>query len=185
MNIFKPTQEPEVWRDHPSYPGYSVSSYGRVRSDGRVVLRRGRPYPIRERILATSRHTQGYVSVGVYVNNVHTKELVHRLVAQTFLDPHDDKVVNHKNGDKTDNRITNLEVVSHGENLQHAYRTMLRTHAQGENWHSARVTIDDVLWIRQYAAENPNNYREHVAQRLGIARPTVSSIVARKSWRHI
>ena len=52
--------------------------------------------------------------------------LVHRAVAEAFCEKGTGEEVNHKNGDKADNRAENLEWVTHGENLKHAYETGLR-----------------------------------------------------------
>lgn len=65
----------------------------------------------------------------IILTNDHEKKtfLVHRLVALHFLEKADpSSEVNHKNGNKLDNRAENLEWISHGENLRHAFETGLR-----------------------------------------------------------
>lgn len=69
----------------------------------------------------------GYLSVCLYNPNNKKKNTVnvHRLVASTFLEQGSYKMVNHKNGDKTDNRVENLEWVTAKENTSHAIKTGL------------------------------------------------------------
>jgi len=70
----------------------------------------------------------GYYSVDLCKDGKIHEVFVHRIVAETFLpNPQNAKVVNHKNGIKTDNRIENLEWVSYKENHWHARRTNLLT----------------------------------------------------------
>jgi hypothetical protein len=68
----------------------------------------------------------GYVTVRLSINGKSTTKYVHRLIADSFiLRIHSKDFVNHKNGVKTDNRIENLEWVTHAENIDHAYMKSL------------------------------------------------------------
>lgn len=102
----------EIWADIPKYKGkYQVSTKGRVRS-----LLRGK-----ERVL-TPWLTTGYPTVSLGRRN---KQLVHRLVAEAFIpNPERRPQVNHKNGDRADNRVSNLEWVSSQENILHRGRVL-------------------------------------------------------------
>lgn len=103
----------ELWRDWPQDPRIKVSNKGRV-----VSYKRGSGYPLK-----VSHSTCGYQRV----HAVHSSpQYVHRLVAETWLDnPNHYSDVNHINGDKTDNRMENLEWTSHSQNLRHAFRNGL------------------------------------------------------------
>ena len=104
----------EIWKDIPGYEGlYKISNKGQVLS-----LRTGR-------IRADVRDGNGYR--GIQLSDEHHKKhrlKVHRLVALTFLGPPPDNSyqVNHKNLDKADNRVENLEWVTPIENMRHAYK---------------------------------------------------------------
>lgn len=81
------------------------------------------------RIIKGSKKSSGYIETGLKTDDGKRKDiLIHRLVAEAFVPkPRGVNVeVNHKNGDKTDNRVCNLEWISHNDNLKHAYETGLR-----------------------------------------------------------
>lgn len=113
----------EEWVPIKGFPGYEVSSDGRVRS---FVGWKGRGTP-EAKVISQSRKKSGYMQV-VLCNGTEKKSFsVHRLVAEAFITNEGGKrTVNHKNGIKDDNRSCNLEWVSQGENIKHAYRTGLR-----------------------------------------------------------
>lgn len=72
--------------------------------------------------LSTIKHNKGYRTVVLTKSGKSRHFLVHRLVAEAFLAPKNGKsLINHKNGDKSDNRVKNLEWCTHSENLQHSY----------------------------------------------------------------
>jgi len=105
-------------------PGYWVSDQGRVYSEARIVACGavdGKPHTRRKagRILAMNLSPPGYYRVNINRKVVH----VHRLVAMAFLgSPPDGKpTVNHKDLDKTNNSATNLEWLSSGDNVRHAW----------------------------------------------------------------
>lgn len=97
--------EQEIWKQYPSDHGIEVSNFGRVRV-----------YP------AIIKHRKGYESI-IKRNK---SFFIHRLVASVFIpNPEGKETVNHKNGIKTDNSVSNLEWMTIQENLNHA-RTVLK-----------------------------------------------------------
>lgn len=117
--------EAEAWVVPKSAPWFEVSAAGRVRSLSRdVPCRNGvRTIAGRERRLVEARAT-GYLKVGIGRKG---EWLVHRLVAEAFCNcPQGASQVNHKNGDRRDNRAENLEWVTAAQNIQHAYRSLKR-----------------------------------------------------------
>lgn len=119
----------EVWKDIPGYEGrYQVSDMGRVKSLARVVRcadegKGSRLVPAR--MVRLSVNSNGYLRAPLRENNITFHRLVHRLVACAFLPkPTARNVVNHKNGDRTDNRLCNLEWVTTSENLRHSIYTL-------------------------------------------------------------
>lgn len=101
-----------TWRDIPGYEGlYCCSPDGSVKSLARTITRRdGCRKTIKERVLTPVKHTHGYRRVILCKNGERHQWLVHRLIALTYLpNPQGFPDVNHKNEDKADNRVDNLE----------------------------------------------------------------------------
>ena len=106
----------EIWANIKNYPDYQVSNLGNVRSykNGMVKVINGWV------------QNTGYRTVSL--NN--KKISIHRLVAETFIyKPEGKDVVNHKDGNKLNNKIENLEWCTNKENIQHAYSTGLMNSA--------------------------------------------------------
>ena len=121
--------EGEVWKDAVGWEtSYEVSNLGRVRSKER--LRSGKAQSVCTvscRIKKTYLDQDGYERVSLYYNNQSQLLGVHRLVAQTFLpNPENLPQVNHKNGNKSDNRVVNLEWISQNRNIAHSIESGLR-----------------------------------------------------------
>ena len=114
----------ENWKDIPGYNGYyKVSDLGRVKSIEReityVVNGDKRRKTIKERILKQLPNGEGYLRVRLYQNGTSSEKSVSVLVAKVFLSHEPDrykKVVDHINNDRTDNRLSNLQIISHREN---------------------------------------------------------------------
>lgn len=118
-------QLPEEWRDIEGYDGhYQVSSSGRVRSiDWLVIYKNGIRRIHKGRILKQKQHpTYGYMYVGLNKNRVYKTYRVHRLVASTFIPNEKGKdQVNHKDLDRSNNMLANLEWCNASENQLHSY----------------------------------------------------------------
>ena len=113
----------EEWRDIKEFEGlYQVSNYGRIKSLKRILID-GRIWY--ERIMKTPL-SAGYPSISLRKDNTYFKERVHRVVGKTFIEGYQENYcINHINGIKTDNHISNLEWCTYSENLKHARDTGL------------------------------------------------------------
>ena len=117
----------EIWKDIQGYEGlYQVSNLGRVKSLGRFIESRLKGVDKvwkAERILKTCKRTNGYIGVGLRKNGKGKNFNIHRLVAIAFLDnPENKPQVNHIDGNKKNNNVSNLEWVTNSENQKHAYK---------------------------------------------------------------
>jgi hypothetical protein len=105
----------EKWSPIPG-TNYSVSTEGRIRNDKTNKLK------------AMDNTSDGYYKVDLYSEGKRETHRVHRLVGQAFiLNPDNLPQINHKDGNKQNNNVENLEWVDNSQNMTHAYRTGLAT----------------------------------------------------------
>jgi hypothetical protein len=110
----------EVWRTIPFAPKYEVSDRARVRRSAPGVN------TFAGRIKATSTNTYGYHFVGCYDDGKRSHVLIHRAVYEAFVGPIPAGMqINHLDGVKTNNAVSNLEIVTPAENSAHAAVTGL------------------------------------------------------------
>lgn len=103
--------ETEIWKKHPYIEKLEVSTLGRVRTLDRVVPCRGnRTQFVKGRVLKQRDNGIGYLQTSFRMNRKLVTKSVHRLVSETFIsNPDNLPQVNHKNCDRGDNRVSNLE----------------------------------------------------------------------------
>lgn len=90
-----------------------------VTTEGRVISHKGRA----PRVLKSPVGSHGYRVVNLRLDGKSSMFCVHRLVAYSYLTIDEDRpLVNHKDGDKTNNTLNNLEFVTHSENISHYYQ---------------------------------------------------------------
>ena len=109
--------EKEQWKPIDGTDGkYEVSSFGRVRTNGK-----------RPGLLTLTKQPKGYLYAMIQLNNGKQKNCrVHRLVAEHFLtNPDNLPTINHLDGNKLNNHVSNLEWCTYQANMQHAVRTGL------------------------------------------------------------
>ena len=166
-------------RPIPSVIGYSASKNGQIISHHKLE-----PFALKQ-----TNHTQGYKQVNLKTSKGFRTKLVHVLVLEAWVGPRPEKhVVNHKNGDKTDNRLDNLEYITQTENMKHSYAKGLSPKPPtryGEDLkHLAKMTTEKVLALREETDREPG-YLERLGVKYGISAATVSKILLRQTWKHI
>lgn len=121
----------EIWK--PCKAGYEISNFGRLKSMFRIVNSgNGARRPIRERIIRLTSSPNGYP--------IHKNTTIHRLVAIAFIpNPENKPTVNHKDWNKKNNHVSNLEWNTRSENIRHSYKMPGRkisnmVFKKGENW---------------------------------------------------
>ncbi len=142
----------EEWKQVVGYENsYLVSNMGRIKSVKRIKVSRGLPYEHPEKIISPS--GKKYKTACLFKMGSRKYLLVHRLVAEAFIPNPDNKAeVNHKDGNKTNNLLTNLEWCTRLENQKHAEDTGLRNLKGGNHPRSKKIgmySMNDSL-IKQF-----------------------------------
>ena len=172
----------EIWKDIKDFEGlYQVSNLGRVKSLGKSWdLQNGKSFSKPEKIMIGGFNTFGYRHVTLMKNNKQYCKKIHRLVAEAFLDnPNNYPQVNHKNGIKTDNYVSNLEWCNQSHNMQHALSIGLKTMRTCENASRAILTNAQVLEIRQLKDKLTGI---EIAKIYGVSKHTIYNIFTNRTW---
>ena len=136
----------EIWRPVPGYPRYEVSSHGYLRNaPGASRSRLVKPIKGRATI-------HGYLQFALYNNAKSKWHTAHRVVWEVFMGPIPPEFeIDHLNGDKQDNRLSNLEAVTRKENVRRALATGL-TPTGDRHWARRmpeRIQKGDKHWSRR------------------------------------
>jgi len=166
--------EGERWEQIDEYEDwYEISDFGRVK---RVKAARGTYIG---RILKPSINSNGYSQVKLCKNGKEHSVKAHVLVTNAFIGPCPDGMErNHMDGDKTNNRLDNLEYVTPSENVTHAFVTGLAQH-RGEKHSSSKLTESNVHEIRRLSCEE---LQESMAKRFGVSSQSISAVVTGITW---
>ena len=162
----------EVWKDCVGFEDYSVSNYGRVYSKRR------------DKFLKLCVNSSNYKKCVLKGKNLY----VHRLVAQAFIDnPNNLEEVNHKDGNKWNNNVDNLEWVSKSKNAKHAFDLGLRNisgytrYKVAQSGHIfSQMNID--LIFEMYAE---GMSKKEIAQKMGCYDSTICNILNGKTYNQI
>lgn len=148
----------EIWKDIPEFEGYyQVSNLGNVKSLSRTILGRGKHNALlKERLLKFSTSTNGYYQVILQKEGTKKIFKVHSLVAICFLNHTPDGthnvVIDHINEIKTDNRLENLRLIGHRENVSRSMKNCTSTYV-GVSW-----SKNAKKWISQITIEGKTKY---------------------------
>lgn len=122
----------EIWKDIVEYEGlYQISNYGNVKNK-------------HNKLLKLRKDKNGYLIAYLYKNNIMKCKKTHRLVAQAFIpNIHNKPQINHKDGNKENNYVDNLEWVTNKENIIHCWEN---------NFHKKKFGSDhdNAVKIKQY-----------------------------------
>lgn len=172
----------EEWRTIPGYEGFfSVSNNGRVRRDIG-----GSPSTYPGKIRKQQACPRGYMKVSLWRDGAASTHRIHKLVMLAFVGAYPDgHNINHKDGNPSNNALSNLEYVTYKENSQHAVRTGL--HHFRERTGNSVLTPEIVRQIR--SLYQPRKMTEFtmpkLAKRFGVAYSTVKGVIYGRTWTHV
>lgn len=168
----------EEWRDIDGYEGtYKVSNYGRIKS-----YRNSR----KGYILTPGCNKFEYLQAHLIDDELknHTAS-ISRIVAQAFIpNPNGYPEVNHKSGNKNDNRVENLEWCTRSQNMLHMHRELYPDITKGEKNGMAVITEKEALEIYNLAIKEEYTLKE-IGDMYGISLCTVSEIKTGRKWSHV
>lgn len=127
--IIESTPQPEIWLPIKGYESfYHISNLGKVKALAKTVsIGLGRQQSYAEKIKPASVASNGYLMVGFQVDRKKKTITIHRLVALHFVpNPHNHKIINHKDGNKLNCAADNLEWGTYSHNAKHAFSLGLR-----------------------------------------------------------
>lgn len=177
----------EEWRTIKGYEGYyEVSNFGRVRSIDRYIPGRtsNSDKKLKGKYLKLGT-VVGYPAVGLYKESKNHKGktmYVHRLVAEAFIDnPRSNQCVNHIDGSRNNNFVTNLEWVTYKENTNHALKIgRIRTGSQVSTAILNGSKVADIKNRLKHGAKCTD-----IGSAFSVSRRTIADIKNGKTWKHV
>jgi hypothetical protein len=159
----------EEWKQYQD-TNYRVSNTGFIKNS------------VTNKILKTTKTRQGYMCFAMWHNGSNKTVRVHRLVAEIYLENIDNKpIVNHIDGNPSNNHVSNLEWATIRENIVHAYATGLA--AVGEDCTVAKLSEKQVFAIIEDLKQKKSIV--DTASKFGVSAAAISHIWHGNTWKHI
>lgn len=169
----------EIWKDIEGYEGlYQVSNMGRIKSFAREEG---------GTLVSLTNNKDRYVRISLAKNGKRVSYSVHRLVAIAFIENPDMKpFINHKDFNRSNNVVANLEWCTAGENSRHAVKGNRVYFPKGEERHNVKLTEKEVRYIRQFYKKDVYGHGiQAIARTYGVAPITIRYLITGKTWKHI
>ncbi len=151
------------------FKNYYITSLGEVYSSKRKEILRLTPKTDR----------LGYLHQSLYQERKAHYISIHREVAKAFIENNNKNEVNHIDGDKSNNSVSNLEWCTRSENIKHAYKTKLKTN-KGDVNPSSKLSNDDIPNIRALIKKGLKD--RDIALNFNVTHHTIYKIRTGKQW---
>ncbi len=167
----------EEWRVISECPHHSISNMGRI-----MRIAPG-PNTSVGRILIPRANRHGYLVIGLKYQNKTIWRTVQRLVLEAFLGkrPSLKHTGHHKNTNKEDNRLDNLEWITYSENEKHAYQLGLKSNGLGEKTPNAKLKDGEVYLVKRLLASGKVKQR-FIAKIFKVHFATINAIKTGHIW---
>ena len=167
----------EIWKQIEEYPNYEISSHGRCRNISRnTILKQSNK----------SKSNDSYIVYTLYNSYGHKQMYAHRLVAMAFIENKNtlNNEINHIDGNKLNNNITNIEWCGRIHNITHSWKNNLaKPHGQkGSKNANAKLNECDIVKIR-YLLNIKSIY--DIAVEYKVDKSTIEKIKWNKTWKHV
>ena len=161
---------------------YYITENGDVYSElnGKYGLLNGQLKKMKSRI-----NDNGYEIIGLKIDGKSTTKRIHRMIAEMYIEnPNNYPIINHKDGNKLNNHISNLEWCSYSHNLKHSYDNNLRQAApkKGSENNMAKLTEKQVLEIRKLFDKHTI---KEISEMYGVSKSCIKQIKHHRTWRHL
>lgn len=125
---------------------------------------------------------KGYLIVNIYINGKRTCKSIHRLLGELFLEnPNNYSDINHIDGNRQNNSLTNLEWCTHSTNIKHSYNLNNRSAVGTKN---ANCKHSEII-VKEICELLSQNLKPSVIRDLGYPYTLIRQIKQRKIWKHI
>ncbi len=149
------------------------------------VFEDGKVWSIKYSKFLKSRRNKGGYTVVTISKDAKIKCIpVHRLLYLNFIDKIDSGLqINHRDGNKLNNRLENLELVTPSQNIQHAWDNALIPRKVGEQNKNSKLTDSSILSI--FSLRKQGLTQNEIAAEMEISRSNISRVLSRKMWGHV
>lgn len=172
----------EIWKDISDYEGvYQVSNMGRIKSLRRLdSIGKSR----KERLLISIPNAEGYIRTELNKNGKRHTFSTHRLVAKAFLaNPANKPQINHIDGNKSNNKVHNLEWCTGSENVSHALKLGLLIPLSGEQVGTHKLSKKEAKEVENL--KDKGFSQKAIGKMFNISGSNVSRIHSNKCWVNV
>jgi len=166
----------EEWRWVVGYEPYlMVSSFGRVKNLGRLVIdKNGKRKNLKEKIVNQT-NSRGYKVFGMRLNSIKKNFSSHREIAKAFL-PNPDNLseVNHIDGNKSNNHVSNLEWCTRQQNVDHANANNLVNYSK---------KLDEFKILTIFTFKKSGLINRRISEKMNLSETTIHEVLNGKTWR--
>ena len=177
----------EVWKDVLGFETlYEVSSIGNVNRITKKIKIKNHFVTFNGKKMIPMDNGKGYLRYKLSKNDKSKRYMAHRLVAEAFIpNPENKRCINHKDGNKANNNISNLEWNTHSENSIHALKTGLIVRHKGEKHSNSKLNNFQVKLIRRFKKIYPKVTCAYISRKFNVSGSIIERIIKNETYNII